>query len=108
MATLEEIKADIRTELQTLRDGDGIYKLVDNVKVEITDEDFEQMIEDRAENSFDQQNNGYKYARRDAYPSIQEFMEAYTEKEIGEDSTKWDAYVVKYNQVRTDNPKPGE
>jgi hypothetical protein len=33
-------------------------------------------------------------------------MEAYTEKEIGGDSTKWDAYVVKYNQVRTDNPKP--
>ena len=30
MATLEEIKADIRTELQTLRDGDGIFKQVNN------------------------------------------------------------------------------
>jgi len=35
-----------------------------------------------------------------------EFIEAYTEKEILADSTKWDAYVVKYNQVRTDFPKP--
>ncbi len=47
------------------------------------------------------------YARsRDAqYPSLKEFAEAYTEKEIGADTTKWDEYVVKYNKVRTDNPK---
>ena len=29
-----------------------------------------------------------------------------TEKEIGGDSTRWDAYVIAYNKVRTDNPKP--
>ena len=40
------------------------------------------------------------------YPDIATFMEAYTEKEIGGDSTKWDAYVTAYNKVRTDNPKP--
>ena len=39
------------------------------------------------------------------YPSLVEFAEAYTEKEILNDSTKWDAYVEKYNQVRTDYPK---
>ena len=49
--------------------------------------------------------NDYARARASAYPSLLEFVEAYTEKEIGEDSTKWDAYVVKYNQVREDNPK---
>ncbi len=49
--------------------------------------------------------NDYARARASAYPSLLEFAEAYTEKEIGEDSTKWDAYVTKYNQVRTDNPK---
>ena len=47
----------------------------------------------------------YTRTRADAYPSIQDFMEAYTEKEIGSDSTKWDAYVIAYNKVRTDNPK---
>ena len=50
----------------------------------------------------------YARDRAAAYPSTKEFMEAYTEKEIGEDSTKWDAYVEKYNQVRTDNPKASE
>ena len=47
----------------------------------------------------------YARTREAAYPSIQDFMEAYTEKEIGSDSTKWDAYVIAYNKVRTDNPK---
>jgi len=48
----------------------------------------------------------YARARETAYPNWQEFAEAYTEKEIGEDSTKWDAYVTKYNLVRSNNPKP--
>ena len=47
----------------------------------------------------------YARARADAYPSLQEFAEAYCEKEIGGSSTKWDAYKTAYNKVRTDNPK---
>ena len=49
--------------------------------------------------------NDYARKRKEEYPSIQDFMEAYTEKEIGGDSTKWDAYKTAYNKVRTDNPK---
>ena len=48
----------------------------------------------------------YARTRAAAYPSVADFMEAYTEKEIGSDSTKWDAYVIAYNKVRTDTPKP--
>ena len=48
----------------------------------------------------------YARTRETAYPPIADFMEAYTEKEIGSVSTKWDAYVIAYNKVRTDNPKP--
>ena len=48
------------------------------------------------------------YARKRilVYPNLAIFAEAYAEKEIGGDSTKWDAYVIAYNKVRTDNPKP--
>jgi len=51
--------------------------------------------------------NATAYARKreEEYPSVKDFMEAYTEKEIGGDSAKWDAYIIKYNKVRTDNPK---
>jgi|9_EtaG_2_1085328.scaffolds.fasta_scaffold10972_4 hypothetical protein len=50
-------------------------------------------------------NQDYARNRLASYPSLQEFAEAYCEKEVGDDSTKWDAYVVKYNKVRSDNPK---
>ena len=29
---------------------------------------------------------------------MEKFIEAYTEKEIGGDTTKWDEYVVEYNK----------
>ena len=47
----------------------------------------------------------YARARDISYPNLKEFAEAYTEKEIGGNSTKWDAYVINYNKVRTENPK---
>ncbi len=47
----------------------------------------------------------YSRNREAAYPSIDTFIEAYTEKEIGGNSTKWDSYVSVYNKVRTDHPK---
>ena len=49
--------------------------------------------------------DAYKIKRQIEDPSVQDFMEAYTEKEIGRDSTKWDTYKTTYNKVRTDNPK---
>ena len=50
-------------------------------------------------------NNAYARKRAIEYPSVQDFMEAYTEKEIGGNDTKWNEYKTKYNKVRTDNPK---
>ena len=47
----------------------------------------------------------YKINRLAKYPSLQDFAEAYCEKEIGGDSTKWNAYKTAYNKVRADNPK---
>ena len=47
----------------------------------------------------------YARSRDTQCPSLKEFAEAYTEKEILADTGKWDEYVVKYNKVRTDNPK---
>jgi len=59
----------------------------------------------QAELKTDYDNKKYQRDREIAYPSVQDFMEAYTEKEIGGNDTKWDAYVTKYNKVRSDNPK---
>ena len=57
--------------------------------------------------SLQAEHDSLNYARKRIaeYPNMYDFAEAYTEKEIGGDSTKWDAYVTKYNKVRTENPK---
>ena len=72
---------------------------------DITEPTEEEIIAEQERLQAEYDGLAYARARASAYPSLSEFVEAYTEKEIGEDSTKWDAYVVKYNQVRTDNPK---
>ena len=60
----------------------------------------------QAELQADEDALAYARAREKAYPTLKEFAEAYCEKEIGEDSTKWDAYVTAYNKVRSDIAKP--
>ena len=47
----------------------------------------------------------YQRKRAEEYPPLIEFAEAYTEKEINGNDTKWLEYKTKYNKVRTDNPK---
>ena len=66
----------------------------------------QQILDKQAELQVEHDALAYARAREEAYPLLKEFAEAYCEKEIGGDSTKWDAYVTKYNLVRSNNPKP--
>ena len=97
----------------------AILSINPEAKVSVNAEDFEQIIwhdgttpiskadieAKMAELQADYDSQEYARYRAAAYHSLQEFAEAYCEKEIGADPTKWDEYVVKYNKVRTDNPK---
>ena len=65
----------------------------------------EQILAKQAELQAEFDALAYARAREIAYPNFKEFAEAYCEKEIGGDDTKWNEYVTKYNKVRTDNPK---
>jgi len=75
MATLEEFQAECRTELQALRDGDGIFKQVNNERLPISDDDFEKMVIDCANNKFNEQEFGYIQKRQEAYPAIGEQLD---------------------------------
>jgi hypothetical protein len=66
----------------------------------------QQILDKQAELRVEYDALAYARTREEAYPLLKEFAEAYCEKEIGGDSTKWDAYVTKYNLVRSNNPKP--
>jgi len=100
--TLEEFKTECRSELQAIRDGDGIYKQVNNERLPISDDDFEQMIIDCANSKFDQQENGYKTARQEAYGSIADQLDMQYWDSVNE-TTTWADHIA---QVKADNPKP--
>ena len=102
MATLEEFQAECRSELQALRDGDGIFKQVNNQRLPISDDDFEQMVIDCANGKFDNQENGYKEARQQAYGSIAEQLDMQY-WDLVNDTTTWKDHIA---QVKADNPKP--
>jgi len=100
--TLEEFKTECRSELQALRDGDGIYKLVNNERLPISDDDFEQMVIDCANSKFNQQQFGYIQARQEAYGSVQDQLDMqYWDSVNG--TTLWADHIA---QVKADNPKP--
>ena len=80
----------------------NVLEWLDKIQTEPSESDIQAEMT-RLQTEYD--NNAYARKRALEYPSVQDFMEAYTEKEIGGDSTKWDAYITNYNKVRTDNPK---
>ena len=81
-------------------------KNVNGEVMEFDQNDYDQAVIDRANMLMYDANEKWSQDRAENYPSMVEFVEAYTEKEILENSAKWDAYVEKYNQVRSDYPKP--
>jgi len=94
----KEYKANVKYISGADENGNAIYK-------ETQDFTWSQVSTKLTELQTAYDNQQYARNRLASYPSLQEFAEAYCEKEVGGDSTKWDAYVVKYNKVRSDNPK---
>lgn len=113
--TKEEISNEVSAEvdaIKTVNGGDGMFnqsvdgKTGEEKRTEFSEAEYDQKKIDITEDRWNDQQFGYIKARQQAYPNIVDFVEAYTEKEIGEDSTKWDAYVENYNKARSDHPKP--
>ncbi len=103
--TIIDAILSINSKAEVVVEGDNVDTCTFqwmNSTSEISREDIKTKLE-----SLTTSYNGLSYARarQSAYPTFQEFAEAYCEKEIGGDSTKWDAYKIAYNKVRTDNPK---
>jgi len=73
MATLEQLTATAQAEIdaiKTANGGDGMFAQVNKVRSEFTEAEYDQAVIDKANSDFDQQENGYKTARQEAYGSI--------------------------------------
>ena len=94
----------IKSDAQVSIEAEDINQITwhDNNTTNITKE---QILAKQTELQAEYDAKDYQRDREKEYPSLKEFAEAYCEKEIGGDSTKWNAYKTAYNKVRTDNPK---
>ena len=99
MATLEELTVIATQEIEEAK---PMYKQVNNERLEFTDADYAQAIVDLANSKFDQQENGYKTARQEAYGSIQDQLDMQYWDSVN-DTTTWADHIA---QVKADNPKP--
>ena len=99
MATLEELTV---VATQEIEEAKPMYKQVNNERLEFTDADYDQAIIDLANSKFDQQENGYKTARQEAYGSIQDQLDMQYWDGVNS-TTTWKDHIA---QVKADNPKP--
>jgi hypothetical protein len=99
MATLEELTV---VATQEIEDAKPMYKQVNSQRLEFDDNDYAQAITDLANSKFDQQENGYKTARQEAYASIQDQLDMQYWDSVN-DTTTWADHIAK---VKSDNPKP--
>jgi hypothetical protein len=99
MATLEELTVIATQEIENAKplfgqDANGVK--------EFTEAEYEQAIIDLANFKFDEQQNGYKRAREQAYLPIAEQLDMqYWDSVNG--TTNWKDHIA---QVKADNPKP--
>ena len=99
MATLEEF---VTQETAAVESEKPLNKYVNGEIQELNDADYTQLIQDRAEFLFDEQENGYKLARQMQYKSIADQLDMqYWDSVNG--TTTWKDHIT---QVKSDNPKP--
>ena len=99
MATLEELTTEATTEIENAK---PLYKQVNNKRIEFSEADYDQAITDLANSKYDEQENGYKRTRQEAYPSIPDQLDMLYWDKVN-DTTTWKDAIA---EVKADNPKP--
>ena len=105
MATLEELTVEAQAEIdakKTVNGGSGMFKQVNNERMEFSEADYDQAVVDLANSRWQEQQFGYIQARQEAYGSIADQLDMmYWDNVNG--TTNWANHI---EQVKTDNPKP--
>jgi hypothetical protein len=99
MATLEELTV---VATQEIEDAKPMYKQINSERMEFNESDYAQAITDLANSKFDQQENGYKTARQEAYGSIQDQLDMQYWDGVNS-TTTWKDHI---DAVKAAHPKP--
>ena len=95
--TLEELTTEATAEIEAAK---PMYKQVNNERLEFTDSDYAQAITDLANSKFDQQENGYKTARQEEYPSYGEQLDYIFHNGL----EAWKTDIIQ--PIKDNHPKP--
>ncbi len=109
MATLEELTVTAQAEIdakKTANGGDGMFAQVNNVRREFTEAEYDQAVIDKANSDFDQQENGYKTARQEAYGSIGDQLDLLYHDMTASKGDKTGEWYKAIKAVKDANPKP--
>ncbi len=99
MATKEELQAQADQEVE---DAKPIYKSVDGVTMEFSEDDYEKRKINLGNEKWNEQQFGYIQARQAAYGSISDQLDMIYWDKVN-DTTTWQDHIAK---VKSDNPKP--
>ena len=89
-------------ETQEIEAAKPLFKQGNSERLEFSDSDYEQAIEDRKNSLLDEYNFGYIQARQESYGSVQDQLDMmYWDGVNG--TTTWADHIA---QVKADNPKP--
>jgi len=99
MATKDELQAIANQEIE---DAKPMYKQVNNVRSELSDDDYAQAKIDLGNSKWNDQQFGYIQARQEAYGSIGDQLDMQY-KDLVDGTTVWKDHIAK---VKSDNPKP--
>ncbi len=99
MATKEDLQAQADAEIEAAK---PIYKSVNGVVSEFSDEDYAQAKIDLGNSKWNDQQFGYIQARQEAYGSFGDQLDMQY-KDLLNDTTTWKDHIA---QVKADNPKP--
>ncbi len=97
--TIEQFRTEATSEIESAK---PLYAQVNNERREFTDAEYDQAIEDLAQSKLDEQDNGYKRARQEAYPSVGDQLDMLYWDKVN-DTTTWKDAIA---DVKSDNPKP--
>ena len=101
--TIEQFRTEATSEIESEK---PLYKQVNSERLEFEKADYDQAIEDRAQAKLDQQDNGYKRARLDAYGSWNDQLDLLYHDMTAGKGDKTGEWYKAVKKVKDDNPKP--
>ena len=101
--TIEQFRTEATSEIEANK---PMYAQVNNERREFTDAEYDQAIEDLAQNKLNEQDNGYARARQESYPALAEQLDLLYHDMTSDKGDKTGEWYKAVKEVKTDNPKP--